>query len=177
MILMIKKNAMETDITHTNERFSVLSESSEFLNLILNNINSCIMLLDKDLKLRAYNDPLLSIFSNKKNENLLYRKCGEVIGCAYQIEEQKLCGNTSMCRTCDLRISALTSYANNEAIFKEKITKPFFNFEGQKIDKHLQFSTRLFHYQKEKYIIMILEDITELVTIKEKIVNLENSLS
>ena len=71
---------MKTDITHTNERFSELSESSEFLNLILNNISSCIMLLDKDLKLRAYNDPLLSIFSNKKNENLLYRKCGEVIG-------------------------------------------------------------------------------------------------
>ncbi len=171
---MIKKIAMETDITHTNERFSVLRESSEFLNLILNNIKSCIMLLDKDLKLRAYNDPLLTIFSNKKNENLLYRKCGEVIGCAYQIEEQKLCGNTSMCRTCELRISALNSYANNEAIFNEKITKPFFNLEGVKVEKHLQFSTRLFPYQKEKYIIMILEDITELVTIKEKINSLEN---
>lgn len=169
--------AMKTDITHTNERFSVLSESSEFLNLILNNINSCIMLLDKDLKLRAYNDPLLSIFSNKKNENLMYRKCGEVIGCAYQIEEQKLCGDTSMCRICELRISALNSYASNEAIFNEKITKPFFNFEGVKVEKHLQFSTRLFSYQKEKYIIMILEDITELVTIKEKVINLVNDHS
>lgn len=159
---------METNITHTNERFSVLSESSDFLNLILNNISSCIMLLDKDLKLRAYNDPLLSIFSNKKNENLMYRKCGEVIGCAYQIEEQKLCGDTSMCRTCELRISALNSYISDKAIFNEKITKPFFNFEGVKVDKHLQFSTRLFPYQKEKYIIMILEDITELVSVKEK---------
>jgi hypothetical protein len=168
---------METDITHTNERFSVLSESSEFLNLILNNINSCIMLLDKDLKLRAYNDPLLSIFSNKKNENLMYRKCGEVIGCAYQIEEEKLCGNTSMCRTCELRISALNSYASNEAIFNEKITKPFFNFDGVKVEKHLQYSTRLFPYQKEKYIIMILEDITELVTIKKKIINLVSNHS
>ncbi|MBN2597195.1 MAG: hypothetical protein JXR82_10470 [Marinifilaceae bacterium] len=165
---------METDITHTNEQFSALSKSSEFLNLILNNINSCIMLLDKDLMLRAYNEPLLSIFSNKRNENLMYRKCGEVIGCAYQIEEQKLCGNTSMCRSCELRISALNSYVRNEAIFNEKITKPFFNFEGVKVDKHLQFSTRLFPYQKEKYIIMILEDITELVTVKEKISSLVN---
>ncbi|PKQ61858.1 hypothetical protein BZG02_14630 [Labilibaculum filiforme] len=163
---------MDTDLTHTNERFSVLSESSEFLNLILNNISSCIMLLDKDLMLRAYNDPLLSIFSNKKGENLLYRKCGEVIGCAYQIEEQKLCGNTSMCRTCELRISVLKSYANNEAIFNSKVTKPFFNFEGEKIDKHLQFSTRMFVYKKEKYIILILEDITDLVNIKEKVTKL-----
>lgn len=173
---MTKKPVMETDLTHTNERFSVLSESSEFLNLILNNINSCIMLLDKDLKLRAYNDPLLSIFSNKKNENLLYRKCGDVIGCAYQIQEEKLCGNTSMCRTCELRISALQSYANNEAIFKKRVSKPFFNFEGEKLNKHLQFSTRLFSYQKEKYIILILEDITDLVNMKEKLNNLENDL-
>lgn len=167
---------MKTDLTHTNERFSILSESSEFLNLILNNINSCIMLLDKDLKLRAYNNPLLSIFSNKKDESLLFRKCGDVIGCAYQIEEEKLCGNTSMCRTCELRISALKSYANDEAIFNKKITKPFFNYEGEKIDKHLQFSTRLFTYQKEKYIILILEDITELINIKKEVNNLVNDL-
>ncbi|WP_372754217.1 hypothetical protein [Labilibaculum sp.] len=167
---------MSTELTHTNERFSVLSKSSEFLNLILNNITSCVMLLDKDLKLRAYNDPFLSIFSNKKDENLLYRRCGEVIGCAYQIEEEKLCGNTSMCHSCELRIAALQSYAANKAIFKEKITKPFFNFEGKKEIKHLQFSTRLFTFKKEKYIILILEDITELVTAKEKIHHLETDI-
>lgn len=158
---------METNLTHTNERFSVLSESSEFLNLILNNISSCIMLLDKDLRLRAYNDPMLNIFSNKKNENLIYQKCGNAIGCAYQIEEKQNCGDTSMCKTCELRISVLQSYANNKAIFKERIDKPFFNFDGQKINKHLQFSTRLFPYQKEKYIILIIEDITELVNAKK----------
>lgn len=159
---------MQTDLTHTNERFSILSEDSEFLNLILNNISSCIMLLDKDLKLRAYNNPMLSIFSNKRDENLMYRKCGDVIGCAYQIEEQKLCGTTSMCRTCELRLAALHSYVNNEAIFREHITKPFFDYDGKKEDKDLQFSTRLFTYKKENYIIIILEDITPLMTMKKK---------
>jgi len=160
---------MKTELTHTNERFSVLSKSSEFLNIILDNITSCVMLLDKELKLRAYNDPLTTIFSNKKDEKLMYRKCGEVIGCAYQIEEQELCGDTSMCRTCELRIAALHSYASNEEVFKEQITKPFFDFEGRKSDKHLQFSTRLFPYKNEKYIIMILEDITQLVDLKQQI--------
>lgn len=160
---------MQTDLTHTNERFSILSESSEFLNLILNNISSCIMLLDKDLKLRAYNNPMLSIFSNKKDENLMYRKCGDVIGCAYQIEEQKLCGTTSMCRTCELRLAALHSYVNNEAIFREHITKPFFDYEGKKEDKDLQFSTRLFTYNKENYIIIILEDITSLIKAQKEV--------
>jgi hypothetical protein len=152
---------MQQQVSFTNESFSFLSNSSDFLNIILNNINSCILMLDKDVRLRAFNEPLRTIFSNKKNEDLLYVKCGEAIGCAYQIEEQRECGKTSECCSCELRISALTSYMNNEVIFKDHIVKPFFTHDNQKVDKHLQFSTRLFHYNHEKYIIMIVEDISK----------------
>lgn len=154
---------MRTDLTHTNESFSFLQGSGEFLNIILNNITSCILLLDKEVKLRAFNDALRTIFSNKKNEDLLYVRCGEAIGCAYQIEEQKDCGETSMCCGCELRISALTSYMNNEVIYKDHIIRPFFDHNKKKVNKHLQFSTRLFMFDNEKYIIMIIEDITNLV--------------
>jgi len=119
------------------------------------------LLLDKEVRLRAFNDSLKTIFSNKKDENLIYMRCGEAIGCAYQMEEQKDCGETTRCCDCDLRISALTSYMNNEVIYKNHITKPFFTYDNQKVDKHLQFSTRLFHFNDEKYIIMIIEDITK----------------
>jgi hypothetical protein len=154
---------MQQQVSFTNESFSFLSNSSDFLNIILNNINSCILMLDKDVRLRAFNDSLKTIFSNKKNEDLLYVKCGEAIGCAYQIEEQRDCGNTSECCKCELRISALTSYMNNEVIYKEHIVKPFFTHDNLKVEKHLQFSTRLFHYNREKYIIMIVEDISKWV--------------
>ncbi|NOU59995.1 hypothetical protein [Marinifilum caeruleilacunae] len=153
---------MNTKLTHTNERFSVLSGSSDFLNIILNNISSCVMLLDNELRLRAFNDPLTTIFSNKKNEELLYRKCGEVLGCAYQIEEGTPCGSTSKCNTCELRVSALYSYVENKPIYNAHLMKSFIDFDGNKEDKHLQFSTRLFKYQKENYIVAIIEDITAL---------------
>ena len=74
---------MSTDLTLTNVSFGFLKGSGDFLNIILNNINSCILLLDKDLKLKAFNDSLKTVFSNKKDEDLLYRRCGEAIGCAY----------------------------------------------------------------------------------------------
>jgi hypothetical protein len=147
----------------TNESFSFLSSSSDFLNIVLNNVNSCVLLLDKEVRLRAFNNSLRTIFSNKKNEDLLYIKCGEAIGCAYQVEEKKDCGKTSKCCDCELRISALNSYLNNEIIYKEHITKPFFDHNNKKVDKHLQFSTRLFMFKKEKYIVMIVEDITRFV--------------
>ncbi len=152
----------------THESFSFLKNSSDFLNIVLNNINSCVLILDKDLKCRAFNNALKTIFSNKKDEDLLYVRCGEAIGCAYQIEEQKNCGDTSKCNTCDIRIATLASYANNEVIYKDKITRPFFNYENERIDKHLQFSTRLFRFKKERYVILIIEDITRLVEMEKK---------
>ncbi|MCP4179737.1 MAG: hypothetical protein GY756_18415 [bacterium] len=160
---------MKTKLTSTNVGFNFLQNSGDFLNVILNNINSCILLLDKELNLTAFNDPLKTIFSNKKDEDLHYVKCGEAIGCAYQIEEQKDCGKTSKCINCELKISALHSYLNNEVIFKNRISKPFFDFDNNKIDKLLQFSTRLFVYDKEKYIIMIIEDITPLTKFKSSL--------
>jgi sigma-B regulation protein RsbU (phosphoserine phosphatase) len=151
---------LHQDMALTNESFSFLSHSSDFLNIVLNNVNSCILLLDKDVRLRAYNDPLKTIFSNRKHEDLLYVRCGEAIGCAFQIEEKMQCGKTSKCNDCELRVAALTSYMNNEAVYKEHIVKPFFTHDNIKIEKHLQFSTRTFHFNGERYIVMIIEDIS-----------------
>jgi hypothetical protein len=152
---------MSSDLSMTNESFGLLRNSNEFLNIILNNINECVLLLDKNLNLKAFNDSLKTIFSNKRDEDLLYMKCGEAIGCAYQIDEQKKCGTTTRCSTCELKIAALNSYMNNEVIFKDHIIKPFFDYNNKKVEKHLQFSTRLFHFQNDKYIIMIIEDISK----------------
>lgn len=155
--------------TNTNISFDFLKDSNDFLVLILNNIHSCVLLLDSDLKLFAFNDALKTIFSNRKDENLLYEKCGEAIGCAHQIEEQTECGTSSKCIYCDLKVAALSSYLNNVAIFKERVKRPFYNFYGEKIEKYLQFSTRVFEYKMERYVLMIIDDITELENIKENI--------
>ncbi len=162
---------MKTNLTMTNESFNFLRGSSDFLNTILNNITSCVLLLDKEMRLRAFNDALNTIFTSKKEEELRYQKCGEAIGCAHQIEEQKECGETTKCKSCELRIAALTSYMNNEIIEKDHIIRPFFDTNHQKVDKHLQFSTRLFLFNHEKYIIMIIEDITNLTESKARNVN------
>ncbi|PLX22348.1 MAG: hypothetical protein C0599_06555, partial [Salinivirgaceae bacterium] len=101
---------MNTNVTNTNMSFSFLKNSNSFLNLVLDNINSCVLLMDGEMKLRAFNEPMKSIFSNKKDEDLIYRKCGEAIGCAHHIEEEKECGTTSQCANCDLRLAAIESY-------------------------------------------------------------------
>jgi hypothetical protein len=158
---------VNAEITSANQSFNFLRNSGNFLSLILNNINSCVLLLDKDVRLRAFNDSLKTIFSNKKDEHLLYMRCGEAIGCAYQINEQKDCGETSQCCNCDIRIAALTSYMNNVPVYKERVIRPFMNYNNEIEDKTLQFSTRLFEFEQEKYIVMIIEDITNFAKITQ----------
>jgi len=154
---------MKEKLSATNVSFDFLSNSSEFLRIVLNNISSCVLLLDHKMQLYAFNDALKTIFSNKENEDLLYQRCGEAIGCAYQVEEQTECGNTNHCQFCELRLAAMDSYTNDKEIFKDKISRPFFNNNFKKVVKHLQFSTRLFYFNRfDKYIIMIIDDITPL---------------
>ena len=148
--------------TLTNESFDMLKGSSQFLNVVLNNINSCVLLLNQKMELQAFNDATKTIFSNKPDEHMLYKRCGEAIGCAYQIEESRNCGETSRCCDCELRISALTSYMENKAVYKEFFERPFYRKSGEKVMKQLQFSTRVFNLDKEKYIILIVEDISNI---------------
>lgn len=155
---------MKRDKALTNTSFDILGGSSKFLNLILDNITSCILLLNDNMELQAYNNSLKTIFSNKKDEHILYKRCGEVIGCAYQVEEVKKCGETTQCKYCELRLSALRSYSENITIYNNQFSRHFFKNNNRKVLKHLQFSTRLFLHDKEKYIMMIIEDLTPLIS-------------
>ena len=152
---------MKSEVSLNNTPFGYLSNSPDFLNLILNNISSCVLLLDNNMELQAYNDVMKTIFSNRENEDLLYVRCGEAIGCAYTIEEATECGNTTHCCHCELREAALESYVHNKPVFKDKIFRPFFDKNQNRVDKYLQFSTRLFRFEKEKYIILIIDDISK----------------
>jgi len=154
---------MKNKLSMTNVSFDYLSKSTDFLNLIIHNISSCVLLLNKDMMLQAYNEPLKTIFSNKPHEDILYKKCGNVIGCVSAVEEGKECGSTSQCHTCLLRESALKTYIDGTVVYNEEISREFYTTEQKKELKHLQFSTRLFYYEQDRYIILIINDITKLI--------------
>lgn len=161
---------MKSEVSLANTSFGFLKGSSDFLNILLNNINSCVLLLNNRMELYAFNNALKTIFSNKKDEDILYNRCGEVIGCAHHVEEAKDCGTTSQCSTCDLRVSAIESYASNKPIYKEYFTRPFYDANFNKIQKQLQFSTRIFPFKNEKYIILIIDDISKHYKAEESVI-------
>jgi hypothetical protein len=152
---------MIRETSNNNSSFDYLSHSGEFLNFVLEHINSCVILLNAAMELQAFNNALKTIFSNKPDEHILYKKCGNVIGCAFAVEEEAECGSTSQCQFCLLRQKAIISYANNECFYKEKFSREFYKTNTEKVMKHLQFSTRSFQFEKDKYTVMIIEDISK----------------
>lgn len=156
-------------LTSTNVSFHFLKNSSDFLNLVLNNISCSVLLLDKNMELQAFNDPLKTMFINTQDENLKYVRCGEAIGCAYTVEEMKRCGETSKCKLCELRIKAMQTYVDHNPIYREKLSREFYNTDGERKLKHLQFSIIPFYFQKDYYLILLVEEISELIELKNKI--------
>lgn len=154
-------------LSSNNISFDTLKDSKDFLKFILNDITSCVLLLDKDMMLYAFNDPLKNIFSNRPDEHLLYKRCGEAIGCAFTVEEMKDCGKTSKCTTCELRESALLAYVNRKNVYKGKLAREFYKTDSSKVLKYLQFSTRAFYYNHEYYLILIINDITPLTELPD----------
>jgi len=163
---------MASDLSSSGISFKTLAKDSGFLNEIIHNISSCVLLLNNKMELQAYNNSIKTIFSNKKDEHLLYQRCGEAIGCAYTVEEKKRCGETSKCKYCELRESGLSTYLNKEPVYKKQIEREFFKTASNKVLKHLQFSTRPFRHKKELYVIMIIEDITEWIS-QEKLIKFQ----
>lgn len=158
------------ELASSNVTFDFLKGSEEFLNIVLNHISNAVLLLNKDMELHAFNDPLKTMFMNKPDEDLLYVRCGEAIGCAFTVEEMENCGKTSKCNNCDLRINSLEAYIHKTPVFRKKMSREFYKQDGEKEMKHLQFSVLPFYFQKDYYIIVIVEEITQLVHL-EKIIN------
>ncbi len=146
-------------IASTNVSFNFLKGSPDFLNIILNNINSCVLLLNNKMELIAFNNAINTLFPRTINSDIKYVRCGEAIGCAYQVEQQKDCGKTTKCRDCELRVSALSSYMDNKVTQFRTIVRPFYNNKNEKINKMFQYSTRLFPFEQERYIIMLVENL------------------
>lgn len=131
------------------------------MRTIIESLTSCVLLLDHEMNLKAFNRPLETIFGVQPPEGEILQKCGNVIGCAYAVESMKECGTTDHCKTCPLRVNALESYVRGTESYKQKLSRDFYTAKGDKILKHLQYSSVSFIYDDEKYILVIIDDITE----------------
>lgn len=152
-----------------------LKESNEFLNILFNNITSALFILDKDTRVESINESFTILFK-KREEKILGDLCGNALGCKFAVEEKALCGETSHCKTCKLRKDILINMSEKVPTNNRKLVREFYTDNETKAYKHFVYSTRHITYNEKEYILIIIDDHTELEQQKEKLEEQNNAL-
>ena len=151
-----------------NFRIDDLRESNEFLNTVIENINTAIFIVDETIRIRQFNNVLSRLF-RKSEENMLGEICGNALGCAFAVEEGTPCGSTSECGKCKIRRSILDAFPHKAGKYRERIAREFY-IGGIPVLKHLEFSTKLIHFDGRDMILVIVDDMTESELKKQELI-------
>ncbi len=152
-----------------------LKESNEFLNILFDNITSALFILDKDARVESINESF-SILFQKREEKILGDLCGNALGCKFAVEENALCGETTNCKNCKLKNDILANMSAKVPTNNRKLTRDFYADNFTKDTKHFLYSTRHIQYNEKEYILVIVDDHTELEKQKVKLEEQNGSL-
>ena len=137
-----------------------LKESNEFLNLLLDNINSAVLIADENLRIHQFNNSFLDLF-DKATESAIDESFGETVGCVNAIIENKSCGATSQCANCILRKSLIRNLIDRAPVDNQPLNRIFY-INGQPVEKHFRFCTRPITFQGRKMFLIIIHDVTDI---------------
>lgn len=137
-----------------------LKESNEFLKLLLENINSAVLIADEHLQIHQFNRVFLQLFDQAGNRTA-EKSFGRISGCVHAVQENKACGETSQCRFCLLRRSLVKTFLEKTPCDKLWLERVFY-INGRPVEKYLEFSTRHITFRGRKMILVIIYDVTDL---------------
>lgn len=147
-----------------------LKESGEFLNILLDNINSAIFIVDSSYRIKNINQSFKALFS-KPEEKIFNELCGNALGCSFVVEEHNNCGETTNCASCELRASLIQGFI--EKLPTEKgILARFFYINDNKVRKFFRYTSKNISYNQEEMILVIFDDITEIEEKKQQLFEL-----
>ena len=137
-----------------------LKESNEFLNLLLDNINSAVLIADENFQIHQFNESFLNLFDNAA-ECILEKGFGNVTGCVNAVLENKPCGETSQCANCVLRRSLIQNLLENAPVDDQYMERLFY-IGGRPVQKYLRFSTRRIIFRGLRMFLVIIYDVTDI---------------
>ncbi len=146
-------------------RMETLQESKEFLNSVINHVNSLIFVVDQNLKIKRVNNAF-EMSAYRKEKKIYEEYFGNVIDCSNTVIQKQDCGSTAHCEICVFRQSMLRALQGET--LKERATRKIY-IDGKKVKKHFQFTAKPIEYMDEEMALLIIDDITEMEEQKQKL--------
>ncbi len=137
-----------------------LRESNDFLNLLLENINSAVLVADENLIIHQFNDVFTNLFGRDAGD-MTASSFGTISGCVHAVLEKKECGKTSRCSKCTVRKSLLQTLVKKVPADHIWMKRTFY-IDNLPTEKYLEFSTRYISFQGRRMALVIIYDITKI---------------
>ncbi len=141
-----------------------LIKNENYLRTVIDALPSAVFVVDADFNIFDLN-PIAKTLFGIDSEVILRRLCGEIMHCMNAIRSKDGCGTSESCPDCVIRNSVESIGDYGKAVHKAK-----YRMKIQKNDKisdiHMLVSASPFNYDDDKFVLLVLEDITELLTLK-----------
>ena len=144
-----------------------INENNGFLNILLDNINSAILVVDKDSKIRNINRTCEQLMG-KGFDDIFGETLGDAISCLTLKDNGKRCGESTECERCRIRQAVELTFKESNGLVRQQMEKEVFLGEIR-IVKYLLLSTKYLRYRDEGLVLVIIEDVTELEMQKRKL--------
>lgn len=135
----------------------------DYLRTVFDVFPSAVFIVDHDFHIFDLNSKAAKLF-NIDSDVILRSLCGEIMHCLYAAESEEGCGKTKHCPDCVIR-NAVESAKQNKAVhqikYKMKIQR-----NGDLHDVHLLVSASPFEYENDNFVLLAMEDITEMIKLK-----------
>jgi len=155
-----------------SEDIKKLTESNQFLSSLFNNMETAVFLADRETRVKNINKSFTKLFH--KSEDEVYNElCGNAIGCIFPVREESECGKTYHCETCEIRNSIEQCFKDKNKV-KREIIKREILIDNEPILKYFYMIANYFKYKNNEYVLVMINDITELQTAKRKLQDLND---
>jgi PAS domain-containing protein len=140
-----------------------LSEMGDIVVSILDTIPSPIFLVDDDVQILGYNLAASSLLA-QDSDLVIRRRAGEVLHCLHSTEAPGGCGRAEFCQDCPVRNSVRESLVGRQVVRRR--ARMELVRDGHSIEIYLLVTTAPFIHQDNSRVLLILEDISELMELK-----------
>jgi diguanylate cyclase (GGDEF)-like protein/PAS domain S-box-containing protein len=134
-----------------------LIAKSGFLQHLIDAIPALLFIVDDDVRVLHLNAAASSVVGPDKKAVLLKRG-GDVLHCIYANETPGGCGRSSFCSDCVIR-NAVGKAFQSEPVFNEKVNIRMLR-DGRILDVWFSVTANSLIYGDEKFVLLVMEDIT-----------------
>lgn len=134
-----------------------IEDINGFVSTILSNIYAAVIIVDRNLEIKAQNKAYTENLSDQLfgNENV-----GQVISCVYEFNNPSQCGNLPQCNICEIK-TALIYVIEHKLSQKQQYFSRRVKQDGIEVNRSYSFSAHPIIYMGEEMAMLIIEDVTD----------------